>query len=161
MINIKINKPKLSKETIKELNDRMLLIYSGQRRLAKNLLRNIVKKYISNDPTTLKSLTKIQEIAVQMVNSLESGNIVKFSELMNEHMLISRKIDKGCVNEGIMEIINSIKKLVLSTFIMGAGGGGYILIMLKDGYNSDDIDSILEKKFPNTNIKSLKISIES
>ena len=39
-----------------ELNERFCLIYSGQRRLARNLLRDIVSRYVSGNPDTVEVL---------------------------------------------------------------------------------------------------------
>ncbi len=36
--------------TLRELSERFALIYTGQRRLARNLLRDIVGKYVGGDP---------------------------------------------------------------------------------------------------------------
>ncbi len=46
----------ISTETLQELNERFCLIYSGQRRLARNLLRDIVSRYVSGNPDTVEVL---------------------------------------------------------------------------------------------------------
>ena len=40
----------LSPQTKKELDERFVLIYTGQRRLARNLLRDVVGRYVGNEP---------------------------------------------------------------------------------------------------------------
>ena len=46
----------LSPQTKKELDERFVLIYTGQRRLARNLLRDVVGRYVGNEPDSLFAL---------------------------------------------------------------------------------------------------------
>lgn len=56
----------LSPQTKKELDERFVLIYTGQRRLARNLLRDVVGRYVGNEPDSLFALEEIQKTAVLM-----------------------------------------------------------------------------------------------
>ena len=51
-------------QTKKELDERFVLIYTGQRRLARNLLRDVVGRYVGNEPDSLFALEEIQKTAV-------------------------------------------------------------------------------------------------
>ena len=50
----------------RELDDRFVLIYTGQRRLARNLLRDVVGRYVGNEPDSLFALEEIQKTAALM-----------------------------------------------------------------------------------------------
>ena len=54
----------LSPQTKKELDERFVLIYTGQRRLARNLLRDVAGRYVGNEPDSLFALEEIQKTAV-------------------------------------------------------------------------------------------------
>ena len=54
----------LSPQTKKELDERFVLIYTGQRRLARNLLRDVVGRYVGNEPDSLFALEEIQKTAI-------------------------------------------------------------------------------------------------
>lgn len=82
----------ISTETLQELNERFCLIYSGQRRLARNLLRDIVSRYVSGNPDTVEVLYEIQRIAVLMRFELEKGNVDGFAQLLNQHWELSRRL---------------------------------------------------------------------
>lgn len=81
----------LSAETRKELNDRFCLIYTGQRRLARNLLRDVVGRYVGGEPDSLYALNEIQKVAALMRFELERGNIDEFAKLMEAHWELSKK----------------------------------------------------------------------
>ena len=45
---IKVSKVEIPEEAKRELQERFALIYTGQRRLARNLLRDVVGRYVGN-----------------------------------------------------------------------------------------------------------------
>jgi fucokinase len=63
---IKVEYVQISDETRQELSRRFALIYTGQRRLARNLLRDVVGRYIGNVPEALGVLEEIQKMAAVM-----------------------------------------------------------------------------------------------
>ena len=65
----------ISPETKKELNERFCLIYTGQRRLARNLLRDVVGRYVGNEPDSLYAVNEIQKVASLMRFELKRGNV--------------------------------------------------------------------------------------
>ena len=54
--NLVVEKIEMPEEGKKELKERFALIYTGQRRLARNLLRDVVGGYIGSRPESLKAL---------------------------------------------------------------------------------------------------------
>ncbi|MGN1095069.1 MAG: L-fucokinase, partial [Eubacteriales bacterium] len=134
---IKVEHITLSEDTMNELNERFALIYSGQRRLARNLLRDVVGRYIGNVPDTVNALSDIQKISALMRFELERGNVDAFAELLNQHWLLSKKIDSGSSNTCIDQIFCSIEDLIDGRMISGAGGGGFLQVILKKGVTHD------------------------
>ena len=82
----KVQQIELKQETKDELNSRFALIYTGQRRLARNLLRDVVGRYIGNEPDALYALSEIQRTAALMRFELERGNVDRFAKLLSEHL---------------------------------------------------------------------------
>lgn len=89
---------RMSRETISEMENRFLLIYTGQRRLARNLLREVVGRYIDSRPDVVEVLYEIQRVAVLMRFELEKGNVDGFARLLSEHWELSKRLDAGCTN---------------------------------------------------------------
>ena len=128
---LKVNHIELSEETKQELNERFCLIYTGQRRLARNLLRDVIGRYIGNEPNSLFALNEIQKIAVLMRFELERGKIDEFAKLLEYHWELSKKIDNGSSNTLIEQIFASIDHLIDGRMVCGAGGGGFLQVILK------------------------------
>lgn len=135
-----------------ELNSRFCLIYTGQRRLARNLLREVVGKYIANNPTSVSVHYEIQRIAVLMRFELEKGNIDRFAELLNQHWELSKKLDSGCTNTCIDQIFNSIEDLISGKMICGAGGGGFLQVVLKKGVTREQVKARLHDVFADSGV---------
>ncbi|MCD7882756.1 MAG: bifunctional fucokinase/L-fucose-1-P-guanylyltransferase [Lachnospiraceae bacterium] len=142
----------ISEETVAELNDRFALIYTGQRRLARNLLRDVVGKYICNDETSLKAHDAIQRLAVLMRFELEKGNVDGFAGLLTQHWQESQHIDAGSTNTCIDQIFAVIHDLIDGKMICGAGGGGFLQVVLKKGITKEDLRARLNEVFQDSGV---------
>lgn len=144
---IKVSHVELSEETKSELNDRFALIYTGQRRLARNLLREVIGRYVGNEPDSLFALNEIQKVAALMRFELERGNVDEFARLLDYHWELSQKVDKGSTNTLIDQIFSSINDLIDGRLVCGAGGGGFLQVVLKKGVHKSDVHNRLKSVF--------------
>ncbi|MCD7785830.1 MAG: bifunctional fucokinase/L-fucose-1-P-guanylyltransferase [Oscillospiraceae bacterium] len=142
----------ISDETLAELNSRFALIYTGQRRLARNLLRDVVGRYVTNDPTSLEAHYNIQRLAVLMRFELEKGNVDGFAKLMSEHWEESKRLDSGSTNTCIDQIFASIDDLIDGRMICGAGGGGFLQIVLKKNVTKSELFTHLHAVFQDSGV---------
>ncbi|MDY4671160.1 MAG: L-fucokinase [Oliverpabstia sp.] len=148
--NLKVSHIELSEETKKELNDRFALIYTGQRRLARNLLRDVIGRYVGNEPDSLFALNEIQRVAALMRFELERGNVDEFAKLLDYHWELSRKVDQGSTNTLIDQIFSSIDSMIDGRLVCGAGGGGFLQVILKKGVTKEDVQNRLKAVFQNS-----------
>ena len=131
----------------KELDDRFVLIYTGQRRLARNLLRDVVGRYVGNESDSLYALEEIQKTAALMRFELERGNIDGFAKLLDYHWELSKKVDAGSSNTLIEQIFSSIEELIDGKLVCGAGGGGFLQVVLKKGITKQQVEDRLNEVF--------------
>ncbi|WP_373218943.1 L-fucokinase [Ruminococcus sp. 5_1_39BFAA] len=141
---LQVEKVQLEEATLKELNQRFALIYTGQRRLARNLLRDVIGSYIGNRPETLYALKNMKKTAALMKFELERGNVDSFAELLNEHWELSKTLDAGTTNTCIDQIFLSCEDLIQGKFIAGAGGGGFLQVILKKGVTKERLHQRLQ-----------------
>ena len=144
---IKVTHVEIPEETKKELDERFVLIYTGQRRLARNLLRDVVGRYVGNEPDSLFALEEIQKTAALMRFELERGNVDGFAKLLDYHWELSKKVDAGSSNTLIEQIFSSIEDLVDGKLVCGAGGGGFLQVILKKGVTKQEVEEHLNKVF--------------
>lgn len=144
---IQVSTLKVEDEVFDELNERYALIYTGQRRLARNLLREVVGRYIGNEPDSLYAINEVQKLAAVMRFEIERGNIDALAELMNEHWELSKKIDSESTNTLIDQIFSSIEDLIDGKMICGAGGGGFLQVIMKKGVSKEELHNRLKSVF--------------
>ena len=122
---------KVPKAAMEELQERFALIYTGQRRLARNLLREVLGNYIGAKPESIAALQEMKPVAMQMAQALEQGRIDAFAVLLDKHWELSKQLDKGTTNTCIDQIILACEDFIDARFIAGAGGGGFVMVILK------------------------------
>ena len=145
--DLKVQYLELSQQTKEELNQRFALIYTGQRRLARNLLRDVVGRYVGNEPESLYALNEIQRTAALMRFELERGNVDEFAKLLDQHWKLSQQVDAGSTNTLIDQIFLSIDDLIDGRLVCGAGGGGFLQVIMKKGVTTQDLHQRLKDVF--------------
>ena len=148
----------MSAETLTELENRFLLIYTGQRRLARNLLREVMGRYIDSHPDVVRVLYEIQRVAVLMRFELEKGNVDGFARLLSDHWELSKRLDAGCTNTCIDQIFLAIDDLIDGRMICGAGGGGFLQVILKRNIAPDQIRERLAEVFADSGVEVCRCS---
>lgn len=149
---IMVEEINVPEEAMAELQERFAVIYTGQRRLARNLLRDVVGGYIGARPESVQALKKMQEVAVLMKFHLERGEIDAFAELLNQHWELSKQLDSGSTNTCIDQIFVSSEDLIDARFISGAGGGGFLMVLLKKGVTKEQLRERLLEIFQDSGV---------
>ena len=139
-------------EIQKELKERFVLIYTGQRRLARNLLKEIMGRYFEGEEATIETLGEIRKMAGRMKEKLQLGDLEAFAELMNRHWELSRRLDPECTNMCIDHIFLTIEDLIAGKMICGAGGGGFLQVLTKRGVTKEQIRDRLEEVYEDSGV---------
>lgn len=142
----------ITPETRQELQERFALIYTGQRRLARNLLRDVVGGYVGGRPESVAALKDMQPLAVLMKYQLEKGDVDEFAKLLNQHWELSKQLDDGCTNTCIDQIFLACEDLIDGRFIAGAGGGGFLQVILKKGVTREELSQRLHGVFQDSGV---------
>lgn len=143
---------RMSEDAKNELQERFALIYTGQRRLARNLLRDVVGSYIGARPESVDALEKMAPMAALMKFELERGNLDSFAELLNQHWELSKQLDQGSTNTCIDQIFMSCQDLICGQFISGAGGGGFLQVILKKGVTKEMLRFRIRELFQDSGV---------
>lgn len=145
--NIHVQHLQIPEEAWQELKERFVLIYTGQRRLARNLLRDVVGRYIGNEPESLYAHNEIQRVAALMRFELERGHVDDFAALLDRHWSLSQQIDEGSTNTLLNQIFASIDEFIAGRLVCGAGGGGFLQVVLKRGVTREQVHKRLKEVF--------------
>jgi D-glycero-alpha-D-manno-heptose-7-phosphate kinase len=119
---------KMSEEARDELHNNILLFYTGIKRSASQILREQDEKSKNNEEGTIETLHNIKKIGQDTKKALETGDIDKLGEFLDEHWNIKKQLSTEISNEYIDECYNFARKNgALGGKIMGAGGGGFFM----------------------------------
>ena len=132
---------------MRELNNRFMLIFSGQRRLARNVLREEMNQCIRNNTQAIEAISKIQEYSTLMRYYLLKGNITAFARYITKQFELVKTIDKGASNTCIEYIFEVCDDLLDGKSICGAGGGGFLQVILKEGVTNEMLRNRIQDVF--------------
>ena len=118
----------LEKKKIKYLFDRMLLIWTNKCRLSANVLKD-QKSNIKKNYTKLILLNKLSKDFLNEIKK-KKFNIKRLGEIISENWNLKKSFSKFIVNRSIDKIYNKVvKDLSYGGKLLGAGNGGFILIL--------------------------------
>ena len=124
---------KIDGSTLHELEERLLLFFTGFSRSASSILDDQDKKTKSNDGAMVANLNATKEMGRKIKALLEAGDIDGFGHTMNEHWTMKRARSAGMSNpeiDGWYE--HAIMNGAVGGKLVGAGAGGFLLLLADD-----------------------------
>jgi D-glycero-alpha-D-manno-heptose-7-phosphate kinase len=122
-----------SMSTMFDLEDNLLLFFTGFSRNAGGILKDQQIKSQQNDVDMLKNLHYVKDLGYRSRDALESGSTVLFGELMHEHWEHKKRRSGGMSNAKIDEWYDlGMKNGAVGGKLVGAGGGGFLMFMAHD-----------------------------
>jgi len=123
----------IARQTIYDLEDNLLLFFTGFSRSASAILKDQNVKSQSNDREMIENLNYVKTLGLRSQKLLESGNLSEFGELMHEHWEHKKRRSGGMSNPKIDEWYQlAINNGAIGGKLVGAGGGGFLMFMAKD-----------------------------
>jgi D-glycero-alpha-D-manno-heptose-7-phosphate kinase len=124
---------KIEKETLYDLEDNLLLFFTGYSRSATSILKEQYHKSKEDNEEMIKNLHFVKELGIQSKEALESGDLRKFGELMNVHWENKKKRSGSMSNNKIDEWYNlALRNGAVGGKLVGAGGGGFMMFYSAD-----------------------------
>jgi D-glycero-alpha-D-manno-heptose-7-phosphate kinase len=116
-----------------ELENNILLFFTGFSRRAYAVLVDQDKKSKSGDASMLESLHFTKDIGMKSYDAIVKGNLREFARLMNVHWERKRGRSSGMSNDHIDEWIQAgLRAGALGGKLVGAGGGGFLMFYAED-----------------------------
>ena len=123
----------LKMETIHDLEDNLLLFFTGISRSAGSILNDQDVKSKEKNSKMLENLHFTKELGLRSKEALLAADIYKFGELMHEHWEHKKSRSSGMSNDFIDEAYNlGIKSGAVGGKLVGAGGGGFLMFYAND-----------------------------
>jgi D-glycero-alpha-D-manno-heptose-7-phosphate kinase len=124
---------KISMDTMFDLEDNVLLFFTGYSRSAGSILQDQHERSRNGDDEMLANLHFTKELGLQSKDALERGDTAKFGELMHRHWQHKRERSGGMSNATIDTWYElAMKNGALGGKLVGAGGGGFLMFYAAD-----------------------------
>lgn len=132
-----------------DLSRRTLLYFTGVQRMARDILRGVVRAWLAGEPRVARAVEALRRNAFVMAAALRDGDSAAFTRQVATYWLLKRAIDPGATNPRIEAILEPIAPLLDAHSLTGAGGGGFLLLIARDERAAARIRRMLESRPPN------------
>ena len=115
------------KETIRQLQQNLLVFYTGLTRSASAILRH-QESAIRGAKKKQRALQKMVELAEQLKTELQSNNLPAFGEIIHENWELKRQLTAGISNPAIDGWYRNARQAgAVGGKLLGAGSGGFLM----------------------------------
>ena len=124
---------KISEETLFNLEDNLLLFFTGYSRSASAILKEQDDKSKQADKAMMENLHFVKELGKQSQAALERNDLNEFARLMDVHWQRKKERSKSMSNQDInLWYDHAMSNGALGGKVIGAGGGGFLMFYADD-----------------------------
>ena len=126
-----------------------LLYYTGITRLAKNILQNVVGRYLARDRAAMATLREIHAMPHRVADAMARKDLPAFGRLLAEAWRQNKQLDPDSSNEHVEEMLARVGPHIHGAKLLGAGGGGFLLMVCRGAADARAVRRMLEAAPPN------------
>ena len=141
------------------VSERFVLIPTGLRHFGRFIVTDVVNRYLDGQSDALCAYRDIIKLNKAVSESIETENYNLLRSCINKHFAYLKRISPKTTNQSIEHLVDECSGLIDGASVCGAGGGGYLLAVLRDNVSLNDLQSFMTKSFPNITSPVLNIDI--
>jgi fucokinase len=145
---IRVQRVVWGKERQAEFCDRLLLYNTGIQRVAKDLVRQVVSRYLARETATIQVLHSIKTLAVEMSYAASEGDWKHLGKLLDRHWQLNQLLDPHTTNAPINAILDRARPYIYGAKLAGAGGGGFLMLLTRDAEAATALRAALAQEAP-------------
>lgn len=116
----------------RELDNNLLMFYTGMTRSASAILKK-QSKNTKTDKNKFGFLVKMRDLARDLRDVLSKNDLTSFGEILHKGWMLKKQVAGGISNPVIDKYYNDARKAgALGGKILGAGGGGFLLLYVEE-----------------------------
>jgi galactokinase/mevalonate kinase-like predicted kinase len=116
-----------------------LLYYTGITRLAKNILRQIVGDYLDRNRATMSCLAQEHQVSRNIMEAMSRKDPEAFGRHVDEAWRLQKELCSEVTNPSIERLLAMIRPHIHGARILGAGSGGFMLMICKSPGDAAEI----------------------
>ena len=139
--------------------ENVLLYYTGITRVAKDILAEIVQSMFLNRRDTLATLTTLKSHAGELYETIQKGDFVRIGEQIGRTWRLNQDLDPGTNPPEVAALVEQVAEHLHGCKLLGAGGGGYLLMIARDGASAARVREHLAAHPPNPRARFVDIDL--
>jgi galactokinase/mevalonate kinase-like predicted kinase len=142
-----------------ETRQMMLLYYTGVTRVAHDILGEIVKGMFLNSSVHLEIFSEMKIHARETFHQILTNSYEGLAEKVAISWALNQRLDRGTNPPVIRDMIDQVDDYLLAYKLLGAGGGGYLLMFAKSAEAALRAKQHLEAHPPNDRARFVDFTV--
>ncbi|XP_041375931.1 L-fucose kinase-like [Gigantopelta aegis] len=134
---------KVPQTIIDNFNKRLVLVYTGRTRLARNLLQDVLRNWYARNPYIMKTEDSLVDLAKECSHAVIEGNLDNVGSCISRNWSMKKLMAPGCETETIEKIMSLLRPHASGMCMAGAGGGGFLYAIMKESDKKQFVQDLL------------------
>ncbi|CAI5527033.1 unnamed protein product [Closterium sp. Naga37s-1] len=127
------------------LQQRLVVVFVGQVRLARNVLKNVVTRYLQRDSRLISAIQWLTDLAEIGRRAISTADLDLLGRVLSHTWDLHQELDPHCSNPHVDTLLAAVEHLSCGAKLAGAGGGGFAMIMGRSEEAAEEIKGILSR----------------
>ncbi len=145
---------------VEELEARTVLLFSGEKRLARDILEKVVGRYLAREPEAVRIVHALKHGAEAMADAVRRGDFDAFAARLGDYWALKRSFDPAATNPRIDAIADAHRRDLAAWELPGAGGGGFLMLLARDAAAATRIRRRVDRTPPNPLARRFPLEID-
>ncbi|XP_031421161.1 L-fucose kinase [Clupea harengus] len=142
-LRVDVERLSLSQDFLSALQQRLILVYTGKTRLARNLLQDVVRSWYSRLPSIVTNTDQLVTNAEECALACTDGSLSRLGACLDCYWAQKKVMAPGCEPAAVRSMMNALRPLALGQSLAGAGGGGFLYLLTRDGQQEEAVRQVL------------------
>lgn len=151
----------LPERVFAEHSQSILLYYTGITRVAKGILGQVVRQVLLNSNAHLRVLGEIGQAAERAAEAIQRGDYAQLGRVVDWSRELNGQLDPGSYPAAVKSILGPLQDWLFGAKLLGAGGGGYVLMFAKDPDAAQRIRHHLDRHPPCPGSRFVQLSLSA
>jgi len=140
---IRVQQVAWTQERQREFEERLVAYYTGIRRVARDLLQQVVGRYLARETACVQVLHSIKTLALEMCCAMQEGEWEHLGALLDRHWTLNQVLDPHTTNAPINSLLKAVRPYIYGAKLAGAGGGGFLILLARSPEEAERLRRVL------------------